>query len=62
MMRYEKALKLLAAMEHPKPPDMSAADHARCVRGGGRGGNGGVKFVTWRGIIYSLEGSDIIKP
>ena len=46
MMRYEKALKLLAAMEHPKPPDMSAADHARCVRGGGGGGGGGATVVS----------------
>lgn len=31
MMRYEKALRLLAKMEHPKPPTMTQADHDKYV-------------------------------
>ena len=27
MMKYEKGLRILARLEHPKPPAMSQADH-----------------------------------
>ena len=33
MMRCEKALRLLAAMEHPKPPNWAQADYDRCGEG-----------------------------